>query len=202
MITRKFRTNKRGKQRRAAALYLVPTIHRTAALPLVTTKNVNAKRIVFTLVTLKTRKIRVNAHFTLASRDSTDSVFGRCYLQLGRNSAGLLLGGLTPAQLIAGSFHSEMRTTRKQKTSTRRLHRLLKENHTGGKVFRKSLRRKRLRVKRITTLFHHERDISRIVGRLLRKCQETSSGVHSTKLWAIPKRTLQVSPQNGREMRW
>lgn len=166
IITRNFRTNKRGKHRRAAAFYLVPTTHHTATLPLVTTNNVTADRNVRTTVILKTRNMRVNAHFTLACRDSTDSIFGRCYLQLGRNSAGLLLGGLTPAHLIAGRFHSTMRRTRTHNTSTSRLHRLLKEKHTGGNVFRNSLRRKRLRVKRMTTLFHRRRSITRIVGRL------------------------------------
>lgn len=175
-MTRNFRTNKRGKHRRAAAFYLVPTMHRTAALPLVTTKNVTAKRKVLTTVMLKTRNIRVKAHFTLASRDSTDPLFGRCYLDLNRKSAGLLLGGLTPAHLIGGDFQRTMRGTRSDKTSVRRLETLLKQKHTGGNVFRKSLRRKRLRVKRMSSVVSHRRPITRIVGRLIRTYRQTTGG--------------------------
>lgn len=180
VITRNFRTNKRGKQRRAAALYLVPTMHHTAALPLVTTNNVKANGTVLTAFTLKTRKIRVNAHFTLARRDSTRRGFGRLYLGLGRNSAGLLLGGLSPAHLIGKRFAATIRRTRTHKTSTRRVGRLLKGNHSGGNVFRKGLRRNRLRVKRITSLFHRVRAISRIVGRVVRSFHGKVRGVRLT----------------------
>lgn len=168
VMTRKFRTKKRGKQRRAAALYLVPTIERVAAIPLVTTKNVKSKRDVLTTVTLKTSKMRVNAHFTLARRDSTRFAFGSQYLQLGRKSARLALGRLSPIQLIGGSFFGRMRRTRDHNTAASRLHALLKGKHTGGKVFRKSLFRNRLRVKRITSYVRGLRAMSRIVGRLIR----------------------------------
>lgn len=175
MITRNFRTNKRGKERRAAALYLVPTMHTIAALPLVTTNNVTANRTVLTTQILNTRNIRVNAHFTLATRDSTGRMFGSCYLRLRRKSAHLLLGGLTPIHLIHGGFHDTMRTTRTIKTSRRRLHVLLKHNHTGHNVFRNSLRRKRLRVKRMSTLLRKGkiRSITSIVRRLIRRDEET-----------------------------
>lgn len=181
VITRNFRTNKRGKQRRAAAFYLVPTIGGIYDIPLVTTKKVISNRNVLTTRTLNTRKMRVNAHFTLARRDSTRFGFGSHYLQLGRKSALLALGRLSPAHLVGGSFCGRVRRTRRGKISMSRLGTLLKGNQTGGKVFRNSLCRKRLRVKRTTSRLHGLRAISRIVGRLMRSCQATLHRVRSER---------------------
>lgn len=165
LITRKARTNKRVN--RGAAVILIPRIMSTIRVPIVTTKKVTSKEKVTTTFVLKTRNIRVKAHFIIARRTRIRRGCGRYVLGTESVSSHIAKESANrPIHTLHGGVAGRCLRGRRTKTAFRRLRRLALKK-LEETIISKSIRDKDIVTKRVTNVVGRGLAYRRIVRGLI-----------------------------------